>query len=192
VTSASRTPQTEWKLDEAKFFLWHLRDSRPTLASRDAPAFSFYLSAFLNAAYSCREVLRLEVLQGKLMWRDAFYRWREAWVGSLDNADRRACTLGLGERNSEVHERGAKTVPKSGLVAMKPQSLFRGGIYGNIVTGGSPIPAGPLLDEETASAVGWGSYRWVSRRSALRRRERPARSDRDVRAVSRAIAPVRR
>jgi hypothetical protein len=37
------------------------------------------------------------------------------------------------------------------LVAIKPQHLFRGGIYGSIVT--RSVPTGPLLDDEAAAAL---------------------------------------
>ena len=156
MTSTPRAPRADLKLDEAEFFLAHLRDA-PQLPSirPDAPqAFAFYLSAFLNAGYSCQEVLELEVVQGKLMSPRAFKRWRAEWEGGLAETEARIWKLGREERRHEVHLRGAKTAARSGLVAAKARRLWRGGIYGSIIAGRpAPIPAGPFLDDETAAAL---------------------------------------
>src|SRR5262249_11263781 len=103
--------------------------------------------------YSCREVLRLEAIQYRLLSREAFDRSQSAWESDLSDADRRIWTLGLKQRHREVHERGVNTVPVSGLAAMKPQRLFRGGIYGSIVNATAGSSTGPLLDDETAAAL---------------------------------------
>ena len=66
---------------------------------------------------------------------------------------KRIWRLGLDARGQEVHRRGAKTVPVSGIVQVRPQRLWRGGIYGSIVTGPPAVPIGPLLDDETAAAL---------------------------------------
>jgi hypothetical protein len=153
MTSASRTPRAVWKVEEAEFFLGYVRGTHRSTGARldRQQVFLFFLSAFLNAAYSCREVLRLQAIQGKLLSREAFDRWQAAWERSLGEADARIWSLGLGERHREVHQRGAQTIPLSGLAAIKPQQLFRGGIYGSIVTRSEPT--GPLLDDETAAAL---------------------------------------
>jgi len=71
MTAVSRTPRATWKANEAQFSLGHLRQAA---TPRDpAEGFLFYLSAFLNAAYSCRQVLRLEAIQGNLLSRDAWW-----------------------------------------------------------------------------------------------------------------------
>jgi hypothetical protein len=54
------TPRGKLKLDEARFFLSHLADS-DTASHREPRACNFYLSAFLNAAYSVTEMLEREM-----------------------------------------------------------------------------------------------------------------------------------
>jgi hypothetical protein len=158
MATESRTPRAVWKADEAEFFLFSLREGAraPSTNPRLDPlrSFAFYLSAFLNATYSSREILRLEALQDNAISREAFDDWSSKWEGSLSEADARIWRLGREVRRQEVHLRGAETVPVSGIVAVKfPRQLWRGGIYGSIVTGPPPAPTGPLLDDETAAAL---------------------------------------
>jgi hypothetical protein len=150
--SVARTPLADGKLDEAEFFLLHMREGHRSGAD-PLRALRFFLSAFLNAGYSCQEVLKLEVVQGKLMSRKTFDRWEASWVDVLGTEDARIWSLARDQRRHEVHLRGAKLVALSGLVRAAAQRLWRGGIMGTIVTGSTSPHTGPLLDEETALAL---------------------------------------
>jgi hypothetical protein len=57
---------------------------RPAGAHADpGQAFRYYIDAFLNAAYSCQEILRAEAVP-KLMSRPAFDRWESRWTAVDD------------------------------------------------------------------------------------------------------------
>jgi hypothetical protein len=155
MTPDSRTPRGVWKADEAEFFLSHLRQPSPSSTAHRDPLqpFAFYLSAFLNAAYSSREILRLEALQDNAITRDMFDDWRSRWEVALVEDDARIWTLMRETRRQETHLRGVPTVPVSGLTVLRPQQLWRGGIYGSFVMGSPPALTGQLLDDETALAL---------------------------------------
>jgi hypothetical protein len=88
--SESRTPRAVWKAAEAEFFLGHLRTSTPSLQP-----FTFFLSAFLNAAYSSREILRREAIQDNALSREGFDDWESTWEAALSTTDAKVWKLGL-------------------------------------------------------------------------------------------------
>jgi hypothetical protein len=148
MAAETRTPRASWKADEAEFFLQHLR------TSTSAASFAFFLSAFLNAAYSCREILRLEATQDKAMSREEFDHWDSNWMAALSDDGLKIWKFGRDARRLEVHLRGAQTVSVSGLVAAKtPPSNDLGEFHRAFVTGRPPGPTGPLLDDATLRAL---------------------------------------
>jgi len=93
------------KLDEARFFLQHLREERRKTVRNRPEAFRYYLSAFLSAAVSVIQVLDHEAGDAfKEFWR----RWRE----NLAQGVREFLNRMWDRRGAEVHELGPKVEVK--------------------------------------------------------------------------------
>jgi hypothetical protein len=93
-------PKTHKKLREARFFMnWLLLESRTPRHDRED--FYFYLSAFLTAARSVRDVLDNE--------HPSYGAWYDIWKRNLPTEESRLIDFTNGQRNIEVHEQGAKT-----------------------------------------------------------------------------------
>jgi hypothetical protein len=72
---------TRWKLGEAKFFLLHMEDRTQQMTQHDheKTVFEYYLSAFLNAAYSVKEIFFVEgqkLYPGQKL-SDVMERWKQ-------------------------------------------------------------------------------------------------------------------
>ncbi len=117
-----RLEKSKDKLEEARFFLAHLRevpnDSRKPI-NRRAP--HYYFSAFLNAGYSTIQFvwreLKKELRQqnlSKSKIEQQYREWRKQWDDALSDDDERFCWYALtqmaGLRGKEIHEQRTKTV----------------------------------------------------------------------------------
>jgi hypothetical protein len=98
-------PQTQKKLREAHFFLWHLQAKSWLLPTDNAEEFEFFLSAFLSAARSVYLVL----LQCEGQSR--FSRWFDEWERTCCEQERRLLDFMRVQRNQEQHQRGADVSP---------------------------------------------------------------------------------
>jgi hypothetical protein len=117
------TPRARHKLDEAGFFIDHLRKER----EGNARAFGYFLSAFLNAAYSFIQVLEVEAKRGmkedaasKKQAKAAFRPWYEAWIENLSSNERPVWVLMEAQRRDEVHLLGAETVKETKAIPLEP------------------------------------------------------------------------
>jgi hypothetical protein len=118
-----KTTRARHKLGEAQFFLYHLRKER----DRDAQAFSYFLSAFLNAAYSLVQVLEVETkrwlkerAENKKQAKAAFQLWFEDWVKALPRDEHEVWVLMEAQRRDEVHVLGAETVKETKAIPLEP------------------------------------------------------------------------
>jgi hypothetical protein len=94
------TTPTAWsKLGEAVFFLDRLRREHAT-AAPSANVFGFYLSAFLNAAYSLIEILEFEVKVARI---NGYDEWFRAFAQGLPDAGRSLWVFMRRQRRLEVH-----------------------------------------------------------------------------------------
>ncbi len=97
---SSRTPRAIYKLEEARFFLGHLREEIGKGASSEPGVFSYYLSAFLSAARSVTWVLQKEA-------KDPYDAWFPNWRKGLPPGDREFLDYMVEQRNLEVKEGAA-------------------------------------------------------------------------------------
>jgi hypothetical protein len=113
-------PGTEAKLAEAEFFLAHLReDASGTHQARpptSADAFRFYLSAFMNAAYSVSQYLAFEAQTIR-----GFAKSFEQWVNDLPTADNDLWQFMWAQRRWETHLRRTKTIVEKKAVPYRPR-----------------------------------------------------------------------
>lgn len=115
------TPRADYKLREAKFFLDHLKTENKKSVRNDPEAFKYYLSAFLNAAYSVKQVLPTEThIKG-----ERFNGWCKEWRQNLSSNDKKLIDFfeapETGQRGMEVHKLGAETLRKE--KAVRAESL---------------------------------------------------------------------
>lgn len=117
------TPRARHKLDEAGFFLQHLGKER----EGDPAAFGYFLSAFLNAAYSLVKLLEVEVkrelkkdAENKKKAKAAFGPWYESWVKNLSREEHELWVLMEAQRRDEVHLLGAETVKETKAIPLEP------------------------------------------------------------------------
>ncbi len=129
------TPRANLKLEEAQFFLGHLREKQ----GKDARAFGFYLSAFLNAAYSMTDLLKREVKtdlkKGAVKKKQAktkFDEWKQNWVNGLPADERKVWVLMEAQRRGEVHGLGAKTFAETKAVPLDRPSRGHPAFYGQM------------------------------------------------------------
>jgi hypothetical protein len=133
--TSMETPRAWAKLEETVFFLDHLRREHDAAPASSAKAFGFYLSAFLNAAYSLTVVLKFEATHVQAAGRGAYNHWRSEFLGRL-SADDGAVWSTLGKRRTaEVHTTGmemlseerpagpSEDLPAAGL--SHPQAFYR-------------------------------------------------------------------
>jgi hypothetical protein len=99
------------KLREAQFFLGKMREQEQR-AFGDREPFDFYLSAFLNAAYTVDERLLREqetiyVARGVAWNKKVFCNWRKTWRGGLSPAENDLIKFIVKDRGDEVHDSGS-------------------------------------------------------------------------------------
>lgn len=116
------------KLVEASFFLRHItqEQEKTTLQSRE-DAFRFYLSAFLNAAYSVRQYLARSAKDalktsgakkqesGKQA-KAKYDKWEGEWIKNLSDTDKNVWELMGTNRRIEVHEIRVETIKEAKAV----------------------------------------------------------------------------
>ena len=128
------TPRAQYKLGEAQFFLNHLRKER----EGDPRAFGYFLSAFLNAAYSFVEVMEVEAKRGlsagatasRKQAKAAFRPWHENWVKNLSADEQQVWVLMEAQRRDEVHLLGAETVKEAKGILLAPPTDHLATFYG--------------------------------------------------------------
>ena len=128
------TPRAQYKLGEAQFFLNHLRKER----EGDPRAFGYFLSAFLNAAYSFVEVLTVEAKRGlsagaaasRKQAKAAFRPWYDNWVKNLSADEHQVWDLMEAQRRDEVHLLGAETVKETKGIPLAPSTDHLSTFYG--------------------------------------------------------------
>jgi len=116
------------KLAEASFFLRHLTQvqEKTTLQSQE-DAFRFYLSAFLNAAYSVCEYLELSAKallktdalkkkQSAKQGKAKYEKWLSAWIANSSAADMAVWESMTTNRRREVHEIRVETIKEAKAV----------------------------------------------------------------------------
>jgi hypothetical protein len=107
-------PRARWKLDEARFFLGFLDDMDDKLFERRPRAFNFLLSAFLNATYSVREMVDLELTQQlrkqgqKGTGGVLAAKFLASWEAGLEPEDLKIWGWMPGQRHAEVHKKGVE------------------------------------------------------------------------------------
>lgn len=104
------TPRASEKLEEAQFFLWHMKEEDQKTDRQWAEAFKYYLSAFLTAAASVVDTAIYQVRDAKL-----FKEWRD----QLPPEDRASFDFMKGQRNFEVHGSGAETSIEQRAIALE-------------------------------------------------------------------------
>jgi len=133
--TSMETPRAWAKLEETVFFLDHLRQEHDAGTAESTRAFGFYLSAFLNAAYSLTVLLKFEATHIQGARKGAYNQWRSEFLGRLSAADGAIwSTLGK-HRTAEVHTTGVEVlreerpaVPSEDLPAgglAHPQAFYR-------------------------------------------------------------------
>ena len=144
------TPRANLKLDEAQLFLGHLREQR----GKDARAFAFYLSAFLNAAYSMTDLLAREAktalkkgAERKKLAKTQFDTWYRDWVERLPADERKVWTLMEAQRRDEIHGLGAETVAETKPVPLERPSRAHPAFYAQMM-GSPPAIFGDAWAEE--------------------------------------------
>ena len=117
------TPRAQYKLGEVQFFLHWLQKER----EGNPQAFGYYLSAFLNAAYSLIVLLKLEAkmalktgAEKKKEAKKRFDAWLEEWVSALSAEDHDVWGLMEAQRTGEVHRLGAETVKETKAIPLEP------------------------------------------------------------------------
>jgi len=132
------TPRTLDKLEEARFFLWHLREENAKAergpGSVQWPrAFGFYLSAFLNAAYSVRKYLEVEAktdlkrgATNKGQAKRRYDEWLKGWEAALPPDEGQIWKLMKEQRGAETHWERAKTVIETKAVTYRSRFEHRG------------------------------------------------------------------
>jgi len=131
------TPRTELKLEEAKFFLGHLKGEQ----GKDVQPFGFYLSALLNAAYSMTDLLgreaKTELKKGadkRKLAKMRFDEWYRAWVDGLPGDDHKVWVLMEAQRRDEVHGLGAETVAETKAVPLERPSRAHPAFYAQMIS----------------------------------------------------------
>ena len=131
------TPRTNLKLEETQFFLRHLRKER----EKDARAFGFYLSAFLNAAYSMTDLLereaKTELKKGAVKKKQAktlFDSWYQKWFQGRPANEQKVWVLMETQRRGEVHSLGTETVAETKAVPLDRSSRGHPAFYGQMIT----------------------------------------------------------
>jgi len=102
-TELMKTPNAQRKLNEARFFLRHLKEVNQQQIRPELEAFAHYLSAFLAAAISI-----LYLLKGH-EGGPTFKQWFRSWRENLPPKDRELLNFMWRQRDLEVHEFGAET-----------------------------------------------------------------------------------
>lgn len=140
------------KLAEASFFLRHLtQEQGKTTLQRPEDAFRFYLSVFLNAAYSAREYLersakdKLKVDAAKKQEsgnqaKAKYDKWEDEWIRNLSAADKIVWNLMTTNRRREVHEIRVETIKEAKAVPADDFST-RNSYYYNFSNASSFFPA---------------------------------------------------
>jgi hypothetical protein len=157
------TPRARFKLGEVGFFLVRLQERHREPQKGLPNEFAYYLSAFLNAAYSLTEMLERE---GKTALKAGaanrgrakkqYETWKETWVNNLAD-DMVVWTLMEQQRWQEVHEFGAKTIPEKKIIPMRPH----GGIYGPFVVGPPAMYAESWLEHKRKLGLpSWADAWW--------------------------------
>lgn len=130
------TSRAKFKLEEARFFLHHLREERGKVPPNWPQAFGFYLSAFLNAAYSVTECLEWEAktelkkgAERKKQAKARFNEWREEWVKRLSPEERKVWDHMEEQRGAEVHSLGATTVTETKAVPIQHHPRSPASVY---------------------------------------------------------------
>ncbi len=155
------TPRTLDKLEEARFFLWHLREENikregwPGSVGRSR-AFRLYQSAFLNAAYSVLEYLKREAktelkrgATNKGQAKRRYDEWLEGWKAALPPGEWQIWDLMEKLRDDETHKERAKTVTETQAVPYEPPFGDRGHpAYGGGFIWSPPGEFGDPLAEE--------------------------------------------
>jgi hypothetical protein len=108
----ANAPISARKLREAEFFFQHLERATHDTTTEATEARRFYLSAFLSAAISVVQILSDKKRHCKLY---------KKWVETLQPMDRDLICFLKGERNAEVHRRGARVKP---VKVRRPRSLY--------------------------------------------------------------------
>jgi hypothetical protein len=104
---------TQDKLDEARFFLGHLREEAVELMRQKPEAFGHYLSAFITAARSVPWVLQKEETE-------KYRAWISEWDATLTTEDKEFLKFTNDRRTDEIHGKGAETD-----VTWEEVSIFR-------------------------------------------------------------------
>jgi hypothetical protein len=90
------------KLDEARFFLGHLREEAAKVMRQKPEAFGHYLSAFITAARSVPWVLQCEE-------KEKYLAWRETWDAAKTDEELELEEFTNERRLDEVKRKGAQT-----------------------------------------------------------------------------------
>jgi hypothetical protein len=93
---------TKDKLDEARFFLGHLRQEAAQVMRLRPEAFGHYLSAFITAARSVPWVLQKEE-------PEKYRTWVDGWDATLTAEDKEFLKFTNERRVDDAHRRGAET-----------------------------------------------------------------------------------
>lgn len=173
--TAMDTRRTLSKLEEARFFLWHLREEnakaeRGPGSSWGPRAFGYYLSAFLNASYSVLQYLELEAktelkrgATNKKQAKQRFNEWLADWIAALPADERQVWDHMEEQRGAETHRERAKTVTETKVVPYGPQFGYRGhpAYYGTFVFGGSPLFEDSFAEERQKLGLPlWATAWW--------------------------------
>jgi hypothetical protein len=92
---------TKDKLDEARFFLGHMRAEAAKVVKQQPEAFGHYLSAFITAARSVPWVLQCEQ-------QEKYLSWREKWDAAKTDEERELEKFTNERRLDEVKRKGAE------------------------------------------------------------------------------------
>lgn len=131
------TPRANYKLGEVGFFLKHLKTEQQRVPNQHPEALGYYLSAFLNAAYSVTGLLELEVkdqLKQAGEPKTKYDTWCEDWRANLSKGDRDVWDSMRNQRVKEVHLRGADTARKQ--KAIPAESVSGVSVFGPVPTEG--------------------------------------------------------
>jgi hypothetical protein len=104
---------TKDKLDEARFFLGHMRAEAAKVVKQHPEAFGHYFSAFITAARSVPWVLQCEQQENYLVWRNI-------WNAAKTDEERELENFTNERRLDEVKRNGAETA-----VTWEEVSIFK-------------------------------------------------------------------
>lgn len=102
----------EFKLREARFFLGRLQEEVLDSERSSHENFRYYLSAFLAAADTLREIGSKD--------DPAFYGYWATWKAALPPEDRALVTFMKAQRDSEIHKEGAEVIGERTLIVETP------------------------------------------------------------------------